>query len=98
MSMSDSTVLANPTAVYYPAAIWTDGDWLKTASLFVDRVVLLRRDSAHDRNTVLDTDLVDMLEDKGLVEVTEPATQLDDHAAGLLRAALRDEAVWHALD
>ena len=86
------------TALYYPAAVWSTGTWLKTALLFFDQVVLLRRDAAHGKETVLDLDLLDLLEECGAVRVSEPATELDPVQAGYLRETLLDDAVWNALD
>lgn len=84
--------------VYYPAAIWTNGDWLKTALLFFDHVVLLRRDDRHSNTTVLDQKLVTALGEQGLVQITDPSHAIDDEVAAQLVSVLSDDDVWQALD
>lgn len=74
------------TVMYYPAAIWTDGDWLKSALLFFDHVTLLRRDAEHAAATVLDQELLDLLGEKGLITVADPADLMDQQASKIGRA------------
>lgn len=84
--------------LYYPAAHWTDGNWLKNALLFTHSAVLLCRDQRHTATTILDDELVHYLGSCGLVEFQDPTRLLDGQTTESLARVLTNPAVWDALE
>ncbi len=86
--------------LYYPGAIWTSGEWIKTLLLFFDGVALLTRDAAHadDPSTVVDMTIAEPLLNRDLLRILYPEVLVDEGMGNRLRAALQDPASWQALD
>lgn len=69
-------------AYYYPAPYWTvrEGAWVKSLLLFFDQVAILLPGYMYGRHAAADRSLVEPLEDRGLLNVLEPAYWVDDQA------------------
>jgi hypothetical protein len=98
--MSDSAVPSRPTttALYHPAPLWLPDSRVKTLLLFFDKVALLALDEKHDAESTANTEALADLFEHGLIEVVNPQQLLDVPTKDAVLTALRDEAVWQALD
>jgi hypothetical protein len=85
-------------ALYYPGAMWTSGDWIKTIILFFDEVALLTRDETHNLSTVIDEAIAEPLLEKHMLRHLTPGLLINSEVASALLATLQDEATWKALD
>ena len=70
-------------AYYYPAPYWgmDEGGWVKSLLLFFDKVSILLPRYMHGRHHLADPVLAEPLEDRGLLEVLEPETWIDQAMA-----------------
>jgi len=70
---------APDVAYYYPAPYWPaeESSWVKSLLLFFDRIAILLPGYMYGRHSVADPSLVEPLTDRGLLEVLEPATWID---------------------
>ena len=73
-------------AYCYPAPYWHmgEGGWVKSLLLFFDKVSILLPDYMYGRHHLADPVLAEPLEDRGLLEVLEPAHWIDHEMATAL--------------
>lgn len=79
-------------AYYYPAPYWAagEGGWVKSLLLFFDRVAILLPDYMYGRHAIADPSLVEPLEDRGLLEILEPKTWVDQTVTEELATVIVD--------
>ena len=77
-------------AYYYPAPYWNMGEvgWVKSLLVFFDKVSILLPDYMYGRHHAADPVLAEPLEDRGLLEVLEPKTWIDEEMAKNLAEAV----------
>ena len=77
-------------AYYYPAPFWAigEGSWVKSLLLFFDKVSILLPGYMYGRHHLADPVLAEPLEDRGLLEVLEPTTWIDQAMATKLAEAI----------
>jgi hypothetical protein len=77
-------------AYYYPQPYWrmTEADWLKGLLLFFDRIAILLPRYMHGREIGADPILAGPLRDRGLLQVLEPETFVDEGMTTQLADAL----------
>ena len=77
-------------AYYYPAPYWGmgEGGWVKSLLLFFDKVSILLPGYMYGRHYLADPVLAEPLEDRGLLEVLEPKTWIDQDVANKLAKAV----------
>lgn len=94
--MTDQT--PEETAFYYPGHIWRAGDWVKSVSLFFDKVALLVPDYMKDRPGQLEPEMVAGMEQAGLLRFLSPEQMIDREAATKLATSLADVITTGVLD
>jgi len=97
------TIVSEPSAevaYYYPAPYWTadEGNWVKTLLVFFDRVAILLPGYMYGRHLTADPTLAGPLEDRGLLEVLEPNTWVDQKVTEDLATVLVDLLIAGAFD
>ena len=77
-------------AYYYPAPYWglDEVSWVKSLLLFFDKVSILLPEYMYGRQYVADPVLAEPLEDRGLLEVLEPKTWIDEEMTKSLAEAM----------
>ena len=70
----------NDSAYYYPAPYWdlTDVGWIKSLLLFLYDIAILLPDYMYGRHVIADPILAGPLEERGLLQVLESKTWLDE--------------------
>jgi hypothetical protein len=98
--MNDSGIpLEQPrVALYHPAPLWLPDNRIKTLLLFFDKVALLALDEKHDAASTIETAAVFDLLERDLLQILNPQMLHSQAVNDTLLVALRDEAVWQALD
>ena len=73
-------------AYYYPAPYWSvrENSWIKSLLLFFDQIAILLPNYMYGRHQAADPTLVEPLEDRGLLQVLEPGTWIDEKMANHL--------------
>lgn len=67
-------------AYYHRAPFWrsAEGDWIKTLLLFFDQVAILLPSYMYGRHTAADPTLAEPLEERGLLQILDPADWVDE--------------------
>jgi hypothetical protein len=85
-------------AFYYPGPMWSSDSWIKSATLFFDKIALLVPDYMKDRPHRLDPAIAAGLEDAGLLTILSPERLVDKAATERLAAELADVIASGVLD
>jgi hypothetical protein len=87
-------------ASYYPEPYWrlAEGDWLKTVLLFFDRIAILLPAYMRGRESAADPVLAGPLTERGLLQVLEPETFVDQVVTESLTTMMVDLITQGAFD
>src|SRR4051794_9329180 len=91
---------APDVAYYYPAPYWSEQEaaWIKSLLLFFDRVAILLPSYMSDRPAAANPSLVEPLEDRGLLQVLDPADWVDQIVTEELATVIVDLLVAGVFD